>query len=295
MTEQVQMGKAFEYALATSLNEMTNAPIALGPYLATAQDHFHDITLDRPHMKNAASEAVNFLMAHDPRLQNANSISLQNDSTGKKGDVRDIVITTKTQEIGISAKHNHQAIKHSRLSDNIDFGDSWGNHPVSNRYWKSVRPIFNDLRKREMTGQLFRNLRNKSSAYYLPVLTAFEDELRRLCEDYGRQFITPFFRYLLGTNDYYLVSCQPYHVYIQSTNINGSLKWGRKWKVPEAIEQIRRKRNSDNTLLVTFAGGWQISFRIHNARAIVEPSLKFDIQFIGLPQNVARHEIPLSN
>ncbi|WP_386698102.1 HaeIII family restriction endonuclease [Lonepinella sp. MS14436] len=30
-------------------------------------------------------------------------------------------------------------------------------------------------------------------------------------------------------------------------------------------------------------GSWQFSFRIHNASTKVEPSLKFDIQFIGMP------------
>ncbi len=29
--------------------------------------------------------------------------------------------------------------------------------------------------------------------------------------------------------------------------------------------------------------GWQISFRIHNASTLIEPSLKFDIQLIGNP------------
>ena len=34
-------------------------------------------------------------------------------------------------------------------------------------------------------------------------------------------------------------------------------------------------------------GGWQFSFRIHNASTIVEPSLKFDIQFVGEPTSVS--------
>lgn len=33
-------------------------------------------------------------------------------------------------------------------------------------------------------------------------------------------------------------------------------------------------------------GGWQFSFRIHNASTIVEPSLKFDIQIIGMPVTI---------
>ena len=32
--------------------------------------------------------------------------------------------------------------------------------------------------------------------------------------------------------------------------------------------------------------GWQISFRIHNAKDVIETSLKFDIQIIGMPVDV---------
>ena len=35
-----------------------------------------------------------------------------------------------------------------------------------------------------------------------------------------------------------------------------------------------------------FDNGWQFSFRIHNASTFVEPSLKFDIQLIGIPIEV---------
>jgi hypothetical protein len=36
--------------------------------------------------------------------------------------------------------------------------------------------------------------------------------------------------------------------------------------------------------------GWQLSFRIHNASTKVEPSLKFDVQFIGMPTSVLNIE-----
>ncbi|WP_202975530.1 HaeIII family restriction endonuclease [[Ruminococcus] torques] len=32
--------------------------------------------------------------------------------------------------------------------------------------------------------------------------------------------------------------------------------------------------------------GWQLSFRIHSASTKVEPSLKFDVQFISMPVSV---------
>ena len=89
--------------------------------------------------------------------------------------------------------------------------------------------------------------------------------------------------------------CESKRVSIQPININGTLKWGRKWPIPERIEQIMRRVNSNSTIQVSFSGGLQLSFRIHNSRSIIEPSLKFDIQFVELPANVIKHEIPLSN
>ena len=48
---------------------------------------------------------------------------IQQDEEGEKGDVRDIIVARKTLkwEIGLSIKHNHFAVKHSRLSPTIDF------------------------------------------------------------------------------------------------------------------------------------------------------------------------------
>ena len=289
MNTWVQLGKAFEYALALQIAENIGAALRDDDVLLVAKGYYNQV--DPAHIDQAATEAAIFLQRHDERMDNVTSVRLQSDIQGKLGDVRDIVLTLNGLEIGISAKHNHQAVKHSRLSDKIDFGKAWGDHPVSGRYWKAINPIFEDMRNRK--GQLFRDIPNKEAVYYLPILTAFEDELRRLCEDFGRQFTKPVFQYLLGKHDYYKVVCQKRCVYVQSTNINGTLKWGRKWRIPERIEQIRRKPGSNSTLLVSFSGGWQLSFRLHNARSKVEPSLKFDIQFVGLPQSVARHEIPL--
>lgn len=37
--------------------------------------------------------------------------------------------------------------------------------------------------------------------------------------------------------------------------------------------------------------GWQFSFRIHNASAKVEPSLKFDINLEGNPHDLFTHHV----
>ncbi len=44
-------------------------------------------------------------------------LKIQSDDKGKEGDVRDILIIRRgiEWEIGLSVKHNHFAVKHSRL------------------------------------------------------------------------------------------------------------------------------------------------------------------------------------
>ncbi len=73
--------------------------------------------------------AVNFLIDLEPRLYNSLNatdileLEIMADSAGQEGDVRDILTIRAVQkwEIGVSAKNNHKAVKHSRLSKNIDF------------------------------------------------------------------------------------------------------------------------------------------------------------------------------
>ena len=74
----------------------------------------------------------------------------QKDESGETGDVRDIVIRRDDieWEVGLSIKHNHAAVKHSRLSHVLDFGNEWYGIPCSNKYWNDVKPIF-DMLERE--------------------------------------------------------------------------------------------------------------------------------------------------
>ncbi len=293
---QTLSGKAFEYQIAVEFSlyldklflDSTAKTIAQKAYLAHSQEQQDKI-------QKAANEAVVFLCCHDERFKQAVSITLQDDKEGMVGDVRDVVINLLNGEaIGISAKNRHEAIKHSRLSDKIDFGKEWAEYPCSLDYMKRIAPVFADLRVKSKEGLLFRDIPDKVNRYYLPVLMAFEDELRRLTEDFGQRFVTRMFQYLLGKYDFYKVIKENSHVAIHSFNITGELKWGHKWRIPDRIDSITRKRGSSNTLIISFTGGWQLSFRIHNASSRVEPSLKFDIQFIGMPQSINRHVIQIN-
>ena len=295
MTLQTVSGKAFEYQLGVHLADRLKIPFISSSEKTVGERAFGlRLPTEQVKLVRAADEASVFVICHDSRFKNAASVELQDDIKGKQGDVRDLVVKIAGGvQIGISAKNRHDAIKHSRLSDKIDFGKEWAGYPVSSAYKKMIGPVFQDLREKKKQAMLFREIPDKVTRYYLPILIAFEDELQRLCESYGQDFVRRMFQYLLGTYDFYKIIKDNGTVAIQSFNMGGSLSWGKKWKIPDRIEAITRKRDSLSTLIVSFVGGWQLSFRIHNASSKVEPSLKFDIRFIGLPQSVARHEITL--
>ena len=56
-----------------------------------------------------------------------------------------------------------------------------------------------------------------------------------------------------------------------------------KLNLPTRIVEFKMKADSDNTLNMILDGGWEISFRIHNASTKVEQSLKFDVKLLGNP------------
>ena len=291
---QARNGKAFEYALAQRLSLDAGADINDDASLVTAKNAYESLSGSRlrPRFDLASENMVRFLLEHDERLSKASLIRMQSDEKGKMGDVRDLVIDCEGGQVGISAKHNHAALKHSRLSGSIDFGKEWGGHSVSDTYWATVRPVFEEMKLAKEQDLMFRDIENKVGVYYLPVLTAFENELKRLCEEHGRDFIGPMFRYVVGKQDYYKATCYPKLSELMSMNINGTCLWGKKWKIPSQIDTIRRDDKKASTLIVSFEYGWRILFRLHSARSRVEPSLKFDINFEGTWSNAGQHQIP---
>ena len=99
----------------------------------------------------SADSAVDAILQLEPMLSEDNpdvlTLEFQPDRAGIQGDVRDIVIKRDAieWEIGLSVKHNHEAVKHSRLSHKLDFGNEWFGIPCSQRYWDDVEPIFTCL------------------------------------------------------------------------------------------------------------------------------------------------------
>jgi HaeIII restriction endonuclease len=134
VASQTINGKAFEYALLEAFLERLKRVTAISvvenaPY-KTAKKCFASFNeKEQSHYKLVASFAINFLLDIEPRLSNGISdkdtlqLEIVADKKGQSGDVRDVLAIRLLQkwEIGISAKNNHRAVKHSRLSNDIDF------------------------------------------------------------------------------------------------------------------------------------------------------------------------------
>lgn len=60
-----------------------------------------------------------------------------------------------------------------------------------------------------------------------------------------------------------------------------------KIPLPSELIFIDFKQGSKTTILLCFDNGWQFSFRLHNAKDKIEPSLKFDVQLVGMPTEVS--------
>ena len=104
--------------------------------------------------------------------------------------------------------------------------------------------------------------------------------------------------YLLGEFDFYkIISMDDRRTtQIQTFNLHGTLNQSSKnvtpsieipiTNLPTRIVNLGFKPNSKNTVELYMDNGWQFNFRIHNASTLVETSLKFDIQIIGMPTTI---------
>ena len=318
--KQTQNGKAFEYALLNSFLErlqvLTTVSVVESEPYKTAKKCFESFNQTEKGLYNLnASFAVNFLIDLEPRLSNGIDktdilqLEIVSDKQGQVGDVRDVLAIRSLQkwEIGISAKNNHRAVKHSRLSNDINFGNKWLGFSCSKNYFTEIKPIFDELAKLRTASkatQKWSTLGDYHTSVYVPILNAFKKELLRLDEENSGIVAQKLVEYLIGNQDFYKVIKGKNKVEIQAYNLHGTLNLSfkdvkpklkiQKLKLPNRLIEVVYQENSQTTLLVTLTEGWQISFRIHNASSRIEPSLKFDINLISAPHTLFTNHLSLA-
>ena len=301
-------GRAYEYIFLNSLFEVISkireASIEKNSSFMASKQAWETLSSqDKEIYKISALTGVSIILDLEPLIIEKNNdvlnLKIQSDDEGKKGDVRDIVIMRGSidWEIGLSLKHNHFAVKHSRLSKKLDFGKKWYDIPCSEEYWKKVKPIFDFLEGEKEKKTLWKEIVNKNEDVYFPLLEAFKTEIL----DQNRKnikLLENMLKYLLGKFDFYkVISIDNKKVTrVQSYNLYGTLNQDgvhekRKIEIPIIILPTRIvsldfKPNSLTTLELYLNNGWQFTFRIHNAEKEVKSSLKFDIQIVGMPTSI---------
>lgn len=300
MTKQIKNGKAFERALAEELSRLTGLPIAKEAPEQNAPDIASQISSSARFSKASSLAAAHILSREGRNLSaiRATHIRFGTDSSGQKGDVRDVIIAGEGGELGFSCKSNHGAFKHQRLSGRINFIKKWGIAPegCSEEYWAEVRPLFQELAdiKRESDGlATWESLTDKPQRFYWPVLEAFAKELERVIASSNPSSATAcaqLVRYIIGVQDFYKVICRPNRVELLAFNHGGSLE-GKTTKYPDHLYKIDTKNGGQYSKTVVLNHGYSFNFRIHNKSKEVEPSLAFDVQAIGLPPEIYTHTI----
>lgn len=311
--DQVRNGKAFEYAIAKEYKSYLETEGIRSVFIEdaafnTARSFYEGFDADQQDIFSLSARAsINTMMKLEPGFcspKNNNdilSIKIAADGRGEEGDVRDVLFsrTESHWEIGFSAKNNNDAVKHSRLSHILDFGQEWLGYPVSESYWNGIRPIFDQLREYKNQEKKWSELDNVHENIYMPILNCFREELMRIYaahNDVPEKLIS----YLLGRQPFYKIIKDDISsmVIVKAINIgtglnktvNGHRPKYRTAKLnyPSRIVEFTMKINRDKsisktTLNMILDEGWEISFRLHSAETYVIPSLKFDVQLLGNP------------
>ena len=302
-------GKAYEYACVLALQEIItpirNIELEQNESLRIAKSRYeNDIASEeKSEMLLSAKAGIETIIDMEPKIiedgKDTLTVCIQPDNVAEQtGDIRDILVIRRNikWEIGISVKHNHAALKHSRLSQNINFGEKWFGVGCSQDYFNEIRPIFSKLTDWKNNKKLWQELNSKEDDVYMPLLTAFANEFRRLND--SNNIVDDLIKYLLGSNgnDYYKIIHRCNFTTIMPFNLSGTLNQATSMNqprihvptvvLPTKIIDLDFKGGFKNTLILTMDNGWQISFRIHNASSRVESSLKFDIQLIGQPADL---------
>lgn len=308
-----EYGKAYEYACLIALSKCIEerCVIVESDAYHTAMKAYKKAEKEEvsENLRRAAEAAARVIVRLEPQIEYGNgniNLIIQTDAQGIAGDVRDVVCIRNQSgwEIGISCKHNHHAVKHSRLSATIDFGQEWFDIPCTEIYFNTVRPIFNRLRDMRADAQnnneslpLWDNLPDKVHDYYIPVLNAFLEEMERLSNanpDIPRRLIS----YMLGRYDFYKVITDDRRetTRVEAINIAGTLNQPAnnhrsivdvaRLQLPTRFYHMGMVPGSDNKIEIVCDNGWTLTMRIHNASSRIEPSLKFDVQLVSLPNTV---------
>ncbi len=323
MASNTTNGKAFEYACLKAIMDKLTADgksviIQDTDAYKTTVNKYNSLTEEeQTKYMDAAKSAVKLIFPLEPRLENGNgelylAVNADAAAQGVDGDVRDVLCIraindSSEWEIGLSCKHNHEALRHPRITADKDFGKNWIGIPNSlefiNEISSTIDILIDYTRQNKLWSEITNTNEEKWDTYYVPILTAYKNEIIRMCNMYP-DVPQKLLSYFFGSKDFYKVIMKESQktTVIEAFNMNNTL--GQRAGTIRPIIRIpitnmpsrlveadfKRKRNGDiskTTLLLIFDNGWQVSMRLHNKDKIVKlTSFAWDVQLEGLPRGV---------
>lgn len=308
MAGQTITGKAFEYACLISFYRAIRGcgkyvEIEGSPQFRTAEDAFHKLDDETQSIYiQAAETAVKLIFPLEPMIVNGGGtmlLSLNADVSGVEGDVRDLLCIRMLEgwEIGVSCKHQHEALKHPRITKDCDFGSDWVGEPCSEEFINTLNYILKPLDGTKK----WNEFEDKQGDFYEPILDAFESELEKLCKISGVP--EKLLAYFFGTEDFYKIISKDSvkQTKIYGFNMNGTMNQAAgkvkpiykvaRLTLPKRLIEVRRKENSKTTIILVFDHGWTVSMRLHNKDRVAKPtSLAWDVNLQGLPHEIYQQQ-----
>ena len=296
MANQVKNGRAFEYACALAIADIcSNVEFVIDTPFLTAKKEYEALTEEkRVNDIKASKTALKIIKGLEPQIEHGSGtlyVSLAADALGIAGDVRDVMLLRKNNwQCGFSCKHNHEAVKHYRVTTDPDFSYNWIGIHCSDEFKDLMKPVYETLNAN--FGSEWPSQDEKDRLYYSPTLNAYRDEIERLArvyENVSGLLLKSFF----GSNDFYKIIMLESErtVTVEGFNIYGSLnkKVGTykpvrvpKLKMPTRLIEASRPRW--NTIELVFDEGWAVEMRLHNKdKKIRASALAWNIELIGVP------------
>ncbi len=315
-------GKAFEYAVLSCLKESldeggANATVDVSNAFKKARDSFEGMSeTAKADYISAAACGIEMIKLLEPCLNAQNEtfkLQIQADARGQEGDVRDVVCIRgdAAWEIGFSCKHNHEALKHPRVTNDMDFGSDWVGVPCSSEFKRAVSAALAPVEEWAENGDSWCQHDDVHELVYLPIIQAFVSEIQRLC-DLDPSIPGKLLGYFFGIEDFYKIIANdrrskgmPGATKVMAFNLGGTLGTAcgsvksirpvRRLKMPSKLFDIRIKDGTKTTLVMTFDENWVISMRLHNAdKKVKRTGLKWDVQLKGMPSDMYQQEQPWS-
>lgn len=330
---QTIKGKAFEYACLRAIEEALSqkqieCTVVEDKAFIKASTSFEMLSQeDKEKYMNAAATAFKIIFPLEPRIVTPEydeslelRISTDSKAKGVKGDVRDVICIRSSLdwEVGFSCKHNHEALKHPRLTqeqkrgDNLavaDFGTNWIGHPCSKEYFEKALDHMQMIKEHE--GETWDNAfgsgNEKFDVAYVPILKAILEEIKRLCEEH-EDVPQKLLSYFFGSNDFYKIISLESSAQTKVVAFNMKDTLNKPTPTQKPINKIpklhlptrliegrfKEKANgeiSKTTLALVFDHGWTINMRLHSADSTIKATgLKFDVQLEGNPHGVYQQQ-----